>query len=150
MDSMIGTKIVLWQEDFSSNAYIDQLGISHSGYVVTKEFVVVITEERDVKGTWAGGTHKGWKGVDENGKIFTCNWNHFPDDAITPTYYWDIIDDEDGAWQPVDAIQAYSHGAHVNKNGNRKRPKGSMICKNHNVLYIEKCWKCESGYFWRD
>jgi len=147
MDSMVGTKVILWQEDYSSNAYSDQFGIQHSGDVVTKEFTVTITEERDVKGTWAGETHKGWKGIDENGKIFTCNWNHFPDDSMTPSYYWDIIEDEDGVWQPVDAIQAYSHGIHVDENGNIKRPDGSRLCVKHNVLHLgDECWKCEA-YF---
>jgi len=147
MTTMIGTKIALWQENFSSNAYSDQLGVSHSGYVVTKEFVVTITEEQETKGMWSNGIYRGWKAVDENGKIFTCNWNRFPDDSMTPTFYWDTMEDEDGVWQPVDGVQAYSYGIHVDENGNRKKPAGSKLCDLHNVLYIEECWKCESGYF---
>jgi hypothetical protein len=140
---MIGKSFVLWKEEFSLTAYTDQLGIAHHGYVVMEEFEVTITEERDVKGMWGAEIFKGWKGIDKNGKIFTCNWYSFPDDSMTPTYYWDVINDGSGPWVPVDAIQASAHCAYVDKNGNKKIPIGSSICENHKTIYMDKCWKCE-------
>lgn len=141
---MIGQKFVLWREDFSREAYIDQMGIAHSGYIVTEEFEVIITEVRPVKNMWGDGMSTGWKGETKDGKVFTCNWHSFPDDSMTPTYYWDCIKDESGLWRPVDAEQAVNdHYVHVDPEGNQKLPVGSTVCEKHKVVYLDQCWKCQ-------
>ena len=49
----IGDKYTLWQTRYDSNAYTDQMGISTTGYIVTKEFQVTVIEVRnDVPDMW--------------------------------------------------------------------------------------------------
>lgn len=143
--SQIGRKVVLWDEQYRKNAYIDQLGISHNAFVVLREFVVRIIEEREVKNVWGSGMSTGWKAITEDGRVFTCNWNSFPDDSMTPTYYWDAINEDGYIWNPVDAVQACSIMPHVDEKGNRAIPIGSTTCQKHNILHLdnEQCWKCD-------
>ena len=132
---MIGRKLVLWREEYRSNAYTDQAGVSQGGYVVLEQIPVTITETRKVPGMWGGPEKKyeGWKAIaDHTGEEFTCNWFSFPDDSMTPAYYWDARTDSRGTWQPVDACQAFNHGyAHVNEDGTRCNPIGATICSKH-------------------
>ena len=109
--SNLGRKLTLLRTRFSISAYRDQMGVSHSAYVVLEAYPVEIIETRQVKGMWGGGEYEGWKAVTKDGKVFTCNWESFPDDSITPTFYWNGIKDENGLWQPEDAEQALAYGA---------------------------------------
>jgi len=144
MESIIGKKYILWREEYSLGAYKDQFDIAHHGYVVLDEFFVEVIETKDVKGMWGSDVYQGLKTITENGKIFTLNWNSFPDDSMTPTYYWDTIEDENGIWQPVNAIQALNHGlVHVDKSGNRKIPEGVSFCDKHKIFYDTACWRCD-------
>lgn len=141
---MIGTKLVLWKREFSRQAYLDQMGVWQSAYVVKKEYVVTIIETKKVKGAWGKGLYDGWKATTEDGKEFTCNWNVFPDDSITPSYFWDAVEDDDGKfWQPVDAIQACEIHLHVDEIGERKFPVNSLRCSKHNTVFLDTCWRCE-------
>ena len=138
-----GDKFILWREKYSLNAYRDQFDKSHKGYIVLEEFIVTVIETKNVKGMWRSDTYQGLKATTEDGKPFTCNWNSFPDDSMTPTYYWDVLEDENDIWQPVDAIQALNHGyIHVDKTGNQKIPFGVSVCNKHKVFYDITCWKC--------
>jgi len=144
MESIIGEKYILWRTEFSLDAYKDQFNKSHNGYVVLGEFVTKVIEVKEVKGMWGSDIFQGVKTSTEDGKIFTRNWNYFPDDSMTPTYYWDAIKDKNGVWQPVDAIQALNHGLiHVDKNENRKVPIGVSLCDRHNIFYDTACWRCD-------
>ena len=144
MESTTREKYILWRTEFSLDAYRDQFNKLHKGYVVLDEFFTKVIEIRfDVKGMWSSDVFQGLKASTEDGKIFTLNWNIFPDDSMTPTYYWDTIKDENGIWQPVDAIQALNHGLiHVDKSGNRKIPKGVSFCNKHKIFYDTACWRC--------
>ena len=63
---------------------------------------------------------------------------------MTPNYYWNVIEDENSIWQPVDAIQALNTGyIHVDEKGNQKIPLGVFVCDKHNVFYDTTCWKCD-------
>jgi hypothetical protein len=120
---MIGTKLVLWKESYVENAYKDILGISHPAHVVDKEFVVTITEIKKVPLMFGKGTGEGWKAITTDGKVFTCNWNVFPDDTMFPSFYWDVVEEDDGElWQPVDAMQAVRLREYLGKDGNICNP----------------------------
>jgi hypothetical protein len=142
---MIGETFVLWKEEFSNKAYRDQMGIWQSGYVVRKEYVVTIIETKKVRGMWGSDEYDGWKAISEEGFVFTCNWDVFPDDSPTPSYYWDGVDDGIGGyWRPVDAIQASQMFPHVDALGNKVIPAGAKICEKHGVLFLDECcWHCE-------
>ena len=91
--------------------------------------------------------YQGLRASTEDGKIFTRNWNSFPDDSMTPTHYWDALEDENGVWMPVDAIQALNTGyVYVDKTGNQEIPIGVSVCDKHKytVFYDTTCWKCDN------
>lgn len=52
--------------------------------------IVTITEIRDdVPGMFQPKEkHRGFKGTDEQGREFSCNWSSFPDDCMTPCWGW--------------------------------------------------------------
>jgi hypothetical protein len=84
----LGRKLTLLRTKFSHKAYRDQLGIFQTGYIVLESYNVKIIEIKAVPGLWdTKHQYEGWKAVTDNGKEFTCNWNTFPDDSITPTFY---------------------------------------------------------------
>ena len=83
MESIIGEKYILWRTEFSLDAYKDQFNKSHNGYVVLGEFVTKVIEVKEVKGMWGSDIFQGVKTSTEDGKIFTRNWNYFPDDSMT-------------------------------------------------------------------
>lgn len=108
----VGNKFQLWIPEYSSHAYIDQMGRPQKGYVVTEKINVTVTEIRnDVECMWTGKKqYTGWKAESESGELFTNNWNVFPSDSMSPTYYWDARTIRNGRnVQPVDAVQAYNN-----------------------------------------
>lgn len=115
-------KVVLWDTRYEENAYKDQFGFSHPGYIVDNEFIVTIVDEQYVGGMFGDGIYEGWKAVTNDGMVFTCNWNIFPNDSATPTYYWDARRDGEHIWKPVDAHQASKFMPHFDKDGNLKVP----------------------------
>lgn len=140
----IGDMVILWEEEYSLTAYKDQMGRFHAAYIVLSEHAVTITDTRKVPGMFSRDMFDGFKGVDKNGKEFFCNWESFPDDTMTPTYYW-----RDTEKHFVDAEQAYNFGfIYVNKNGKRVIPQGYSKCKNHDQIFkinsggIDACFKC--------
>jgi len=121
------------------------MGVWQPGYLVESEFQVTVTEEKEVPAMWGQDTYTGIKAVTADGKEFTRNWNYFPDDSMTPCYYWDALEDELGVWQPEDAVQAYNMGfVHVDNYGNRKIPAGFEICRKHDKVVEDGvgCWNC--------
>ena len=152
----VGKIFTLWREEYELEAYKDQFGRTHEGYIVAEEIRVTVVEQRnDVPAMWSEGqTYWGLRAVAEDGREYTLNWTFFPDDARTPTYYWDcIIDDEGHAWQPVDAVQAYNHklSAHVRFDGTRAVPGGAEVCPKHDYAYYtdrepfksgDRCFHC--------
>lgn len=141
---IIGRKFVLWHTKMDLKAYKDQMGIYHSGYIVLEEFIVTIVETKKVPNMWGGGFSDGWRALTEMGREFTCNWHSYPDDSITPTYYWDVVKEDDGSlWTPEDAKQAYGHGyPYVRPDGSRAIPEGMQVCSEHDIAYFDECWKC--------
>lgn len=144
-NSRIGRRFVLWKEDFRLDAYKDQFGKPQTGYIVAREIPVIVTEEKAVPCMWSNNQQIGQKAIGPNGKDYTCNWTSYPDDSMTPTYYWDTVKDTDGGlWMPVDAIQAFNLkiGPHVREDGSRAIPIGAEICNEHNRAYLDACAFC--------
>lgn len=144
--SRLGWRFILWKTYYKQDAYTDQLGIAHSGYEVTDEIPVVIIEERfDVPSMFGPEINNhGWKARAENGgRIFSCNWEQYPDDSMTPTYYWDCKAEGAEFWQPEDAVQAFNmkHIPHVRPDGTRAVPAGVEHCEEHDEVW----YKRESG-----
>ncbi len=141
----IGRKLVLWFTEYSNEAYTDQMGIKHPGYIVKEQIPVTIIKVKKVPYLFGDGYGEGWLAKSDTGEEFTCNWNRFPDDSMTPTYYWDVKKDHRGLWEPVDAIQTQGWYPHVDEKGNQCIPINSVFCKNHNITYLKdgECWKCK-------
>lgn len=146
--SKVGREYVLWHCEYRSSAYIDQMGRGHDGYVVLEQIPVTVNEVKQVPNTWGKGTSPGWKALAKDGREFTCNWEHFPDDSSTPSYFWDGYRHGNELWQPVDAVQAYGFGlAHVTPEGERAIPEGATICEKHNTAFLlgDYCFRCNRG-----
>ena len=141
----LGRKLILWQTEFSRSAYTDQFGASHEGYKVLGEFAIEIVETRKVKNCWADGFSEGWRAVTPDGIEFTCNWEVFPDDSITPTFYWQRPDQSYMfVFDHVDAEQAVNSWLiFATPEGNKAIPTGFKKCNEHNIWYDKSCWKCD-------
>lgn len=107
----IGRKVILWNLQHRTDAYTDQLGVQHSADVVLEEIEVTIAETKRVPNAWGRGHGEGWKGLDDTGREFFCNWESFPDDSMAPSFSWSS---PSTSGQLVDAGQAYR----LNPNGN--------------------------------
>jgi hypothetical protein len=146
--SSLNRKLVLWYAHYDSAAYTDQMGVPRQGYVVTHEAPVTIVEVRQVPGMWGSKEkYEGWRAQDAEGKNYYCNWHSFPDDSMTPAYYWDTPDWGDDMMRWIDAEQAYSmHVApHVRPNHTKAVPVGAVVCEKHDTARLPplKCWRCE-------
>lgn len=148
----IGAQYILIETDYSAEAYRDQFDLPQEGYVVKREIRVTVTEVRtDVPGLWGREkNYHGWKAMDAHGKVYTCNWKSFPDDSMTPTYYWDVmkdfVDGETYYWRPEDALQAVNSFPHVWPDGRPYIPFGMKKCPTHKYYYDPDeefgCWRC--------
>ena len=144
---MIGRKFVLWREDYRRDTYKDQFGRSHRGYVILKEAIVTVIEEKQISYMWSRGNGIGLRAVTEDGVEYTRNWHSYPDDSMTPTYYWDVVEQEtDVLWEPVDAYQAYNLkvSVYVKEDDTKAIPSGAQICDTHDRAFQEgnKCVNC--------
>lgn len=149
----VGNKFTLWIERYDLEAYTDQMGLKHPGYTIDEIVVVEVCEIRkDVPCMWTDKKdYTGWRAISQSGELFQNNWNVFPSDSFSPTYYWDAITIRDGKRvQPVDAIQAYkSSTPHLLVESDvRAIPTGSHVlsCKKHNEFWYDwqhdSCMKC--------
>jgi hypothetical protein len=153
----IGDKFTLWRTERKQNAYTDQYGISHVGYVVEEEVIVtVINVRHDVPGMFGSDVHTGWKAKSESGEELLCNWDQFPDDSHTPTYYWWASSRMNRPHQLrlEDAVQSINFNYTMNtpvldKNGELYKLSGHHIdyCIEHSLAYYTNdetsCWKCK-------
>lgn len=123
------------------------------GYIVRHEVVVKVVEVRvNVPGMY--GTDRGNLGLRAvttryDALEFTQNWTIFPDDSMSPTYYWDTCEYMGKLWQPEDAERAYnSRIPHVRVDGIRAVPNSDIhICPKHDYAYYPQadgygCMRC--------
>ena len=142
--SRIGKKYILWRVEYRLDAYRDHLERAHEGFVVLEEIPVTVIELKEVRGMWSNDTYTGYKAVSEDGEEFTCNWGSFPDDSMTPTFYWDGRKDYRGTWVPEDAFQRVNMKIFpcVTETGERAIPTGALYCEKHDHYYLEECIGC--------
>lgn len=154
-ENEMGNKYTLWIAKYSLEAYVDQMGKKQNGYIVQEQVIVTVTEVRtDVRDMWTDEKrHKGIRAISDTGELFQCNWNVFPSDSMSPTFYWDAINFRNGERvQAIDAVQAYNSGISVYVYKNEKvKPVGNHIdyCVEHDkVYYVQgserrfECWDC--------
>lgn len=142
----LNKRYTLWLCDYASPLPLIRgepipYGMKRSdGYIVRHELIVKVVEVRvNVPGIYASDrANVGLRAVTANYDTleFTQNWNIFPDDSMSPTYYWDITKYLGVLWQPEDAERAYnSRISHVRLDGTRAIPKGVAICPKHDYAY---------------
>lgn len=71
--SVVGRKFELWQSEYVTRAYTDQMGRKHDAWVVRRKVIVTVVDTRDTEGGWSGRTHKDgyWIAKDEAGVEYT-------------------------------------------------------------------------------
>lgn len=145
----IGDKVVLWKVRYTSNAYKDPFTkIYQFGYIVEKEYIVTVKETKIIYGMWDKHCrYIGYRAtIDENLDEFYLNWESFPDDSSTPTFYW--YQKGIKFSELVDACQAYNLGgtAYVTLDGKVAIPSTpAQICPMHDRAFIpnnNKCFDC--------
>lgn len=153
MPHHVGTTIVLWYLEYrTKDAYRDQIGRAHGGYLTYEEIPVRIIEVRtDVPGMFFAGKHEGYRAIAEDGRTFSLNWTSYPDDVLsTPTRWNPEFPFENTLKEFVDAAFFYNHCRQgypcVTKEGTRAIPKSGTveICRQHDFAHRvdEECWEC--------
>ena len=119
----VGDKVLLHTEAFPDTDY-------------AKEDIfipVIVTEIReDVPNMWSGEKNcRGWKAKGlEDGREYSCNWNSFPSDSMTPRWQWDI-DLEYGMLYDIAYVHPPFKPAFVEKYDFLK------YCDKHKTLYYD-------------
>lgn len=147
----VGDIYTLWTTKYSREAYNDQMGRSHSGYFVREQIIVTVHQvKHDVIDMWTGERrHTGLLAYNDCDEEFKCNWEVFPSDSMTPTYYWQAVRRNGDLVQPVDSVQAYNGGFSVYAFDNKKAlPIGNHVkhCTKHDKVYYTwttiGCFNC--------
>lgn len=147
------TKVVLWRAKYSREAYKDQCGHSHEGYVVLEEVEAKITDSRIVKGDYSGERKPGQIGYQArsvtDGRLFECHWEYWPDTCSSPYWLWYEIDanrteivDE---W--VNALNCAGLKSTPYVQDNQLKIPPLPYCKTHMMCYNEEdrfgCYRCD-------
>ncbi len=140
----IGDKLVLWKAEYNKAAYTDQMGQTHTGYVVTEEVHCVVVELKTVPDMWCDKIHidGGVKVKAPDGREFINNWSSFASDSMAPRFYWH---DEKTYDEFVHAIQAYNGMYPYVKDGQKAVPDGATICEEHRQAFYDECFYCKHG-----
>lgn len=151
---LIGQKFILVDGMYEENAYKDQFGIYHRGFVVYRHFIVTITEVKPTKGNYSGEEkYTAWKAVTEDGRVFTNCWDTYPEDSYRgQDSFWDLVmEDDNRVWLPRDIVELLNGTkAIVTPGGHPFRPINVCYCDKHEVFYYDDsfnhsnsgCWKC--------
>lgn len=131
---------VLWQVADASNAYVDQFGIPHRGFVVLDQIAVMVVEKQSVPSLTDSTEHEALRAASMQGKeTFTRDWGGFIESSMAPGFYWDYRKDDRGIWRPVDACMAYNLKLflpYVTPDGQRAVPLGADICRVHDYASL--------------
>jgi hypothetical protein len=151
----VGVKFVLWGRKYQQFATAQVRIDGSSGYVLIDEVGVVVTEQRnDVPGMFGDGKFIGLKAISEDGRVFSRNWESYPDDAKTgATSHWYLEEKPEEAPRAylgyVDAVQASSvfyrsiGGQTYDSGGLYAIPTGSKVCPRHGDTFLKE-QECES------
>ena len=153
--SFVGRKFVLWgRHVVNDTAALAKVGDA-VGYVVVEEFVVEVVEQRnDVPGMFGDGVYTGFRARAEDGRMFTRNWDVYPDGAVIGgDLNWESeVEQPSDADEVryVDAVKASSIeiraiGGHTfREDGSFAVPTGCKVCNLHGDTYMvgEECNSC--------
>lgn len=146
-------KVVLWRAEFRTNAYVDQCGLFHDGYVVLEEIEVKIIDSVMVKGDYSGEVHPhqiGYRARTEDGRLFECNWEDWPDTCtINPYWLWYELDANRTEiveqWYNAEAVAGRRGHPYVQDNQLKIPPL--PYCEAHMMCYNKDdglgCYRCE-------
>lgn len=143
-------KVVLWKTQFSREAYSDQCGHYHEGYIVLEEITAEIIGSHVVPGDYSAETQPyqiGYQARSEDGRIFECNWEYWPETSSTPYWSWYETDQWRtkiiGEWYNAADCAGLKRTPYVENNELKIPPL--PYCKKHMVCYNEGagCYKCD-------
>ena len=147
----VGQQVLLWETEFSSEAYKDQYGLWHRGQIIKQEAIVAIKSQKNVQGDY-GKMHEsfiGYKGSSEQeellGVSFCINWGYFPETSDSPYLYWysytGSLEDPQNVRSWMDAVWCLNHQFH----GPFVNPTVSTI--NFQSALINKCVFHDEYYY---
>ena len=86
MTTQIGDKIILHKNNFPQQDYDEP-----------DEFVcITIVEEKEVPGDYnSEKKHTGYRAKGDDGRIYYCNWDYFPETSSSPMWSWNTPLDDD-------------------------------------------------------
>lgn len=138
----IGDKLILHKTDFPQHATKDP-----------DVFVAVeIVEVKKVPNCFGKGFGDGLKARDAQGNEYTCCWEHFPDDSMSPYWMWWLVAKKE-IWYDVAYV---SHLATLPKKPiwlERKELAAIMdFCEKHGEIFYKNngwngCFKCHCGQY---
>lgn len=145
-------EVVLWQLDRNHQAYKDQFGIAHPAMVVTAEAIAKIIEVKLVPLVYGPGAGIGLMAQDQEGRCYTCNWEHCDDSGMSPYNLWGQSD-RDGTFQQhlKDPFwwNAENYGFAI-RDGQRAVPKGWQYCQEHDKIYGKVCAVCRLDQIYKE
>lgn len=144
MGSWIGYTFTLWETNYESPLFIDQMGIPREGFRVEREVEVTVTEEKFVPGQ-LDLQHEQYpyalKAVAADGEEFFCNWDS---DSVNKNSrplgksWYTLGDNKYGFFE--NAIDQYNMRgiAFVTREGERAIPAGIIICEKHSKAFAPR------------
>lgn len=144
MGSWIGHTFTLWQIEYESPAYVDQMGIPREGYIVQREVEVTVTEEKFVPGQLNlqhESSPYALKAVAADGEEYFCSWDSDPekhDSRPLGKDWYTLVDGKYGFFK--NAVGQYNTKgiAFVTLAGERAIPAGIKICKPHGKAFAPR------------
>jgi hypothetical protein len=130
--SKVGSQVVLWKVELSSESYTDQFGHKHSGCIVHEEILVTIVDERTVEGEWGISEFtQGYRATAEDGRVFTHDWEHGGNGD-----YWYAEAHEKGI-RYVDVCRVLTpHRIFATPEGQPAKPTNALVCEEHGSAFM--------------
>ena len=128
--NVMGKQFVLWAGDFSDEAYRDQYGTRHRGFIITQEVLVTVIELRMVPGDYSEKWHYGLKAKGDDGNEYLCHWDTFPECSSNPGFFWESAHTK-APWEWHDANYLFRSERCANPDGTVAVPKGWKQCTKH-------------------
>lgn len=151
--------IVLWRAEFRTNAYTDQCGLPHSGYVVLEEIEVHVVRSRIVPGDYSDEklphqiVYVARASNPNDGRAFECNWDRWPETCTSNPYWlWYELDvnrtEIVEQWYNAEAVAGRRGFPYVRDN-KLALPNSSVVpyCEKHMMCYNRDgevgCYRCD-------
>lgn len=152
-------KVILWRAEFRTDAYVDQCGLPHNGYVVLEEVEAKIIVRRTVPGDYSDKVKPHQIGYQarstdkKDGRAFECNWERWPDTCTSNPYWlWYELDANRTEiveqWYNAEAVAGQRGYPYVRDNV-LAIPPSSIVpyCETHMMCYNKDdgfgCYRCD-------